>query len=203
MLSAEQVIGIKNQIIKQIESTFPAEQIPSAKNQVESMNAEQLENFIKRNNLISEPNSKDDCVFCSIASDKIHSVKIDENEKAIAVLEINPISKGHAIIIPKEHAEQAGKKVLALVEKVSKNIKEKLKPEKIEIENSRLFGHETINILPIYKDETFNSKRTPAKQEELEMIKDILKEKPKPETIKKPTAKKLESKNFWLPRRIP
>ena len=60
------------------------------------MSAEQLEEFIKKNNLIQQDQQ---CIFCSIIEGKMPSFKIAESDSAIAILEINPISKGHTIII--------------------------------------------------------------------------------------------------------
>src|SRR3989344_5275653 len=44
------------------------------------------------------------CIFCSINQGKIPSKKIGENEEAMAFLDINPRSKGHTIVIPRNHA---------------------------------------------------------------------------------------------------
>lgn len=204
MLSSEETDEIKKKIIEQIESTFPQEQIDSAREQIESMNSEQLENFLKRNKLIKEggEESANECVFCSIASGKINSVVIDEDEKAVAVLDINPISKGHALIIPKSH-EGGDKDVSELAKKVSEKIKNKLKPKKVVISKSKLFGHEIINLLPVYKDENFNSEKKPSRLEDLEKIKEeINAEKKKKEKILKPKLEKIKE-NLWLPKRIP
>ncbi|OGJ12998.1 hypothetical protein A3K82_01110, partial [Candidatus Pacearchaeota archaeon RBG_19FT_COMBO_34_9] len=187
-----------------IESSFPEEQMTNARQQIESMNAEQLENFLEKNNLIKKESNTEDagreCIFCAIVSDKIKSVRIDENEGAIAVLEINPISKGHSIIIPKEHTEKISKKTLSFAKKVSKNIQKKFSPKSIEISKSKLFGHEIINLLPVYTNENFNSEKKSAKMEELEGIKEELEKKPK--KIAKPKKEKTEE-FLWLPKRIP
>jgi histidine triad (HIT) family protein len=205
MLSDKETEEIKQKLLSHIDSTFPAEQVMNAKKQVKLMNAEQLENFLEKNKLIKEKNSdadsKRECVFCSIASGKIRSVKIDENEDAIAVLDINPISKGHALIIPKNHVDKSPKKTLVLAKKISKKIKTKLKAKNIEISDSNLFGHKVINILPVYENESFDSKRKSVKIEELEKIKEEL------EKSREKIQKKSKSKNikeiFWLPKRIP
>ncbi len=205
MLSDEETQEIKQKIISHVESTFPAEQIPSARQQIESMNSQQLESFLERNKLIkkeSETNSDDECVFCSIASGKINSVKIDENEGAVAVLEINPVSRGHVIIIPKEHENKSSKSILSLADKASKKLKKKLSPRKVEISNSRLFGHEIINVIPVYESESINSKRISAKIEELEKIKEEIEKEKKPEKIRKAPKEKIKQ-FFWLPKRIP
>jgi len=202
-LSDEETEEIKQKLISHIESTFPEEQKSSARQQIELMDSEQLENFLKKNQIIKDDgNSKNECVFCSIASDKIRSCKIDENEKAIAVLDINPISKGHSLVIPREHTDNAQKEVLALAKKVSENIKKKLKPKKVEISKSELFGHEIINLLPVYDNEDFNSKRNSAKMEELEIVKEELEKKKSREKISKPKTKKI-NEFLWLPKRIP
>ncbi len=46
---------------------------------------------------------KENCIFCKIASGEIPSKTIYENYEFRVILDINPASKGHALIIPKEH----------------------------------------------------------------------------------------------------
>ena len=46
---------------------------------------------------------KQQCVFCKIVSEKIPSKKIYEDEYCLAILDINPATKGHVLLIPKEH----------------------------------------------------------------------------------------------------
>jgi histidine triad (HIT) family protein len=205
MLSDEEAEGIKQKLLSHIESTFPAEQVMNARKQVELMNAEQLESFLEKNRLIKKEDSytesRDECVFCSIFSSKIQSVKIEENEDAIAVLDINPISKGHTLVIPKNHADELSKKTLILAKSISKKIKEKLKAKNIETSNSSLFGHKVINILPVYDNESFDSKRKSAKIEELEKIREEL-NRVREKVQRKPKSKKIKE-IFWLPKRIP
>ncbi len=207
MLSSEQVEQVKKQIIQQIDSNFPADKKEFAKQQVVSMNSEQLEEFLEKNKLVkTQQNSpQKQCIFCSIVSGDAQSYKIDENEQAIAVLEINPISKGHTLIIPKEHissSENIPQSVFSLAKKIAKKIRTKLKLKDVNISSSNLFGHEIITILPIYQNETLNSKRNQTRPEELEELQKILKEKPKEKIIRKPRTKKLKEK-LWLPKRIP
>ena len=47
---------------------------------------------------------KNNCVFCAIAAGEIPSFKIYEDELVLAYLDINPFSKGHTLVIPKEHS---------------------------------------------------------------------------------------------------
>jgi len=117
MLSESQITEIKKQLSEQIEKSFPGDKKDFAKKQIESMNAEQLEEFLKQNKLTvqesggSALSSQDQgqCIFCAITSGKMDSFKIDEVKEAIAVLEINPISKGHTLILPREHISSKDK----------------------------------------------------------------------------------------------
>ncbi len=200
MLSERETKELKQKILRQVEANFPAEQVENAKEQIESMDSEQFESFLEKNKLIKKGEEPAECVFCSIVSEKIKSVKIDKNDKAIVILEINPISKGHALVITKEHTDKPQKQALVLAKKISRKIKSKFKPKKMEISESRLFGHEVINILPVYKNENFSSERKPSKIEDLEIIREELEKKT--EKIKKSKVEKIKE-IFWLPKRIP
>lgn len=45
------------------------------------------------------------CIFCGIISGEIHSFKIYEDNKFIAILDIFPVTPGHTILMPKKHYE--------------------------------------------------------------------------------------------------
>ena len=95
-------------------------------------------------------------------NEKIPSHKIDENKDAVAVLEINPVSKGHTILIPKKpvsSSEEISGLTFSLAKKIAKKLKAKLKAKDVHISSSNLFGESIVNVLPIYKDESISSKR--------------------------------------------
>ncbi|RPA98867.1 HIT-like protein [Choiromyces venosus 120613-1] len=46
------------------------------------------------------------CIFCKIIRGEIPSFKLLETEKVFAFLDINPLSRGHALLIPKTHGEK-------------------------------------------------------------------------------------------------
>ncbi len=206
MLSKEEAKNIKTQIIQQIESTFPEDKKDQAKQEVNSMGIGQLEEFLEKNNLMkNQTENSQQCIFCSIASGSSESVKLDENDEAVAVLEINPISKSHTLIVPKNHIPDSSgltQGVKELAEKTSQRIKKNFLPKEVLISNSNLFGHEVINVLPVYDNETLDSERKSAKKEDLESIRESLKEKPKPKKVSKPKVSKIKEK-LWLPKRIP
>ncbi|KAH7129323.1 HIT family protein 1 [Dactylonectria estremocensis] len=43
------------------------------------------------------------CIFCKIIKGEIPCMKLFENEKVLAFLDIGPVSKGHTLVIPKYH----------------------------------------------------------------------------------------------------
>ena len=198
MLSEEESKKIKEKLISHIQKTFPEEQVNSAIEQIEKMNSEELENFLEKNKIITK--NPDECVFCSIVSGAINSVKIEEDENGIAVLDINPISKGQTLLIPKKHTDSA-EVLSSLSKKVEEKIKKKFNPKKIETSTSKLFGHETLNLLPVYDDENFDSEKKHTEIEELKKIKEEL-EKKEEVPIPEPVEEKKEE-FLWLPKRIP
>src|SRR3989338_5915465 len=46
---------------------------------------------------------KQQCPFCKIVNGEIPSKKIYEDDKLLAILDINPAAKGHLLVMPKEH----------------------------------------------------------------------------------------------------
>ncbi len=207
MLSDEEANQIKQQLLKQIESTFPEDKKEIAKQQVESMNKEQLEEFLKQNNLVKNQEGENQkCIFCSILSGEISSHKISENEKAIAILEINPISLGHIIIIPKEHIsseKEIPEKAFSLAKEIAEKIKKQLNPKSIQIIPTNIMGHEAINVLPVYETETMNSPRKKAQPEELEELQNQLTQKQEIKEEIEEEPEEINEKNTWLPKRIP
>lgn len=212
MLQEEQIKQVKEQLIQQIELTFPEDKKSSAINQVNAMNSEQLEKFLIENKMIKSNSpgqgiENPQCIFCSIISGEVNSHKIDENKQAIAILEINPISKGHILILPKEHnsdLKKIPKQAFALAKKISNKIKTKLRPKEVKISPSCIMEHCILNIIPIYKNENINSERHQATQEELLEMQKILRKKSKTERkLKTKIISKEETQKLWLPRRIP
>ena len=45
----------------------------------------------------------DSCIFCKIARGEIPSYKVYEDDTVLAFLDVNPSSRGHTLVVPKEH----------------------------------------------------------------------------------------------------
>ncbi len=46
-----------------------------------------------------------ECLFCKIIDGQVPAEKVYEDDKIIAFLDINPVSQGHLLIVPKAHAQ--------------------------------------------------------------------------------------------------
>ncbi len=45
-----------------------------------------------------------DCLFCRIAAGDIPATRVREDERTVAFMDINPATRGHLLVIPREHA---------------------------------------------------------------------------------------------------
>ena len=77
----------------------------------------------------------EDCIFCKIVKGEIPCFKAYEDEKVLAFEDINPVSEGHTLIIPKRHAvnlwDITAEDLMAVqlaAKKIIKGIKDALNP---------------------------------------------------------------------------
>lgn len=92
------------------------------------------------------------CIFCKVVEGSANSWKVYENEHAYAFLDINPVSRYHTLVIPKEHyvnifdiPEAILAEVMAAVKHVSKLYREKLGITDIQIiSNSGAAAQQTV-----------------------------------------------------------
>lgn len=125
---------------------------------------------------------KDDCIFCKIANGEIPSTTIYENEEFRVFFDINPASKGHCLIVPKEHysnifdidKDVAGR-LFSLATVVAGSLKKELNCEGMNIvqNNGEIAGqtvlHFHLHLIPRYTGDTVNVRWQPgqADMEEL------------------------------------
>ncbi|MDD4624932.1 MAG: HIT family protein [Candidatus Paceibacterota bacterium] len=82
----------------------------------------------------------DDCIFCKIIKGEVPAVKVYEDEKTFAFLELNPLAEGHTLLIPKNHASDIFdidsedlKALAAAAKKISLKMKESFKAEGVNL----------------------------------------------------------------------
>ena len=108
---------------------------------------------------------KDDCIFCKIAAGEITSRKIYEDKDLIAIMDLNPTSKGHSLIIPKEHCtniydidEDIAAKVMKTAKKLATKMTVALNCDGFNLlqNNGETAGqtmfHFHMHLIPRYKD---------------------------------------------------
>lgn len=54
-------------------------------------------------NTVSSVIAEPDCVFCGIVAGAISSMTIAQSERAIAFMDINPVTYGHTLVVPRAH----------------------------------------------------------------------------------------------------
>lgn len=107
-----------------------------------------------------------DCIFCKIIAGEIPCSKIYEDDLFIGFLDIRPIHKGHALIVPKKHFEnifdtpdaEAGA-IYSVLMKISAAVKKATACDAINIvqnngpEAGQEVFHSHLHIIPRYKDD--------------------------------------------------
>lgn len=224
-INQEKILELKKQVLKQINTTFPPDKKQAAIEQINDMNREQFIEFLNQNKLIQTKADSDfpsknnlnesyseqqETPFRQIVQGKIPSYKIDENKECVAVLEINPVSPGHSIIIPKNPVHEPSnlpQQCFSLAKKLSKKLKTKFKPREVIIASSSVLGEIILNVVPQYENETLESQRSQAKKEDLETLQKALEKKSKQKsTVPKVKKEKIKSKTkerSIIPKRIP
>lgn len=109
---------------------------------------------------------KDDCIFCKLANGDIPTNSIYEDDDFKVILDAAPATKGHCLILPKEHFadlleadETVLAKALPLAKKIAKRQKEVLGADGVNIlqnngsEAGQTVFHLHIHIVPRYEGE--------------------------------------------------
>ena len=84
----------------------------------------------------------EDCIFCKIIKGELPSSKIHEDDELLAFLDIQPVNKGHVLIIPKQHKEliaDLDNKTLGNMITVANKINQAIRKSGIRSEGINLF----------------------------------------------------------------
>ena len=129
------------------------------------------------------------CIFCKIAAGEIPSKTLYEDEQFRVILDLGPATKGHALIIPKNHyanlyeiPDEVAGDAMKLAKKMATVMTEKLECEGFNLvqNNGELAGqtvfHFHIHLIPRYKEDgqVLGWKGKDTTPEELEEIKNII-----------------------------
>jgi histidine triad (HIT) family protein len=194
-LNEEEAIKIKEHLLKQL-GNFPEDKRELIKEQVESMDSNQVEEFVQKNQLTHLGGQ---CIFCSIIAGKTPSVKIAEDKDNVAILEINPLSKGHTLILPKEHLQEIPPFSQELAKEVIQKIKKKFAPQEVKIRESKIMDHVMLEVLPIYGTEKERKQATIEELEEVKKELNAIEPEQKPQEAKKSEEPELPKLKTRIP----
>jgi histidine triad (HIT) family protein len=116
-----------------------------------------------------------DCIFCKIVAGELPASIVDEDELTIAFMDINPATRGHALVIPRAHATdllEIETSQLAAVSVAAKRLaaraKERLGADGVNVINScgaaawQTVFHFHLHVIPRYQGDPLRLPWTPA-----------------------------------------
>ena len=177
-LTKDQAEQVRKQLLEQIKK-LPKDQAKDLKEQIEEATPEELEEFINAQQKAQK------CIFCEIISGRVPSTKVYEDSEIIVLMEIMPASKGHILILPKQHyqfiqevPEKLLNKIFYFVKTLSPILVKELdaKSLSIYIPQGQLAGqriqHFVINLIPRYENDNlaFDWEHKKTEEKELEKI---------------------------------
>ena len=132
------------------------------------------------------------CIFCKIANGEIPSASVYEDDTFKVILDLGPATRGHALILPKDHAadlfelpEATAEKAMALAKRLGRQMVENLKADGLNLiqNNGEAAGqtvrHFHLHLIPRYKEDGQHILWNPGEvsKEEMEEIKNIIQQK--------------------------
>ncbi len=116
-----------------------------------------------------------DCLFCKIVAGDLPATIVDSDERTVAFMDINPATKGHALVVPREHTADLmaiGEGDLAAcmqaAQRLAKRAKERLGADGVNLLNScgpaawQTVFHFHVHVVPRYDDDPLELPWTPA-----------------------------------------
>ncbi len=130
-----------------------------------------------------------DCIFCKIISGEIPSVKIYEDDRVLAFMDINPLNDGHFLVIPKAHAatihqitEADFLAVMSATHKLAAAVQKTLGPDGINILQlngeaaNQVVPHLHVHIVPRWSGDGLTVSQWNLAPGDMEKIKDVAKQ---------------------------
>ena len=123
-----------------------------------------------------------DCIFCMIRDGKIPSAKVYDDQRTLAFMDINPLSRGHCLVVPKAHAAtlydaeaEDLKAAIATAKKVAGAIRKALNPDGLNLLQAngaaafQSVPHFHLHLIPRWTNDGkgFDWKEVPGNREEI------------------------------------
>ena len=111
-------------------------------------------------------NRPEDCLFCGIVAGKIPSQTVDSDERTMSFMDINPATRGHALVVPKRHStdlmdvsDEDLTASIAAARRLARRMDEVLKPDGFNVLNAsrpaawQTVFHFHLHVIPRYEDD--------------------------------------------------
>jgi histidine triad (HIT) family protein len=108
----------------------------------------------------------DDCIFCAIASGEGSAEIVDSDEHTVAFMDINPATRGHALVIPRAHsanlmevADEDLDRTMLAARRLVRRIEAALEPAGFNVLNAcgtaawQTVFHFHLHVIPRYEDD--------------------------------------------------
>jgi histidine triad (HIT) family protein len=127
----------------------------------------------------------EDCIFCMVLRGEIPSERIYEDEHAVAVMDINPWTRGHVVVFPRKHATNLFEiedgeleHVAVAAKRVATKLRDALDCDGVNLLQSngaaawQTIFHLHVHVIPRYEDDPLELPTRPqrAKPEELAAV---------------------------------
>jgi histidine triad (HIT) family protein len=116
-----------------------------------------------------------DCIFCKIVTGEMPATIVDEDDRTIAFMDINPATRGHALVIPRAHSADLlsvdGEDLTAVAlaaRRLAERAKERLRADGVNLVNScgvvawQSVFHFHMHVIPRYEDDPLRLPWVPA-----------------------------------------
>ena len=123
-----------------------------------------------------------DCLFCKIVAGELPATVVDQDDRTVSFMDINPATRGHALVIPREHAadlieisEEDLAACMAASQRLAKRARERLGADGVNLLNScgpaawQTVFHFHVHVVPRYQDDPLELPWTPKPGDEEEI----------------------------------
>jgi histidine triad (HIT) family protein len=124
---------------------------------------------------MSLTDGQDDCIFCKIVSRQLPATIIEEDERTMSFMDINPATRGHALVVPRVHARDLLsiepdelRAVASAAQRLAARMRERLGADGINVLNScgaaawQTVFHFHLHVIPRYEDDPLRLPWVPA-----------------------------------------
>jgi histidine triad (HIT) family protein len=108
----------------------------------------------------------EDCIFCGIVAGDVPGQIVDSDERTVAFMDINPATRGHALVVPRAHSanlleipDEDLEATFLAARRLARRINETLEPAGINVLNAcgaaawQTVFHFHLHVIPRYEDD--------------------------------------------------